>query len=146
MHRAYSLQYQSIHFIEILVCAMSATFFLISGCVHMLLAVGLGAFGAHALENSMSEAMMQTYRTGNQYHFYHALGLIFLGILIQSVREAKWIVWGSWAIWIGLLLFSGSLYVLAISGLRTLGAITPFGGLAFLLGWALAAWGLKRTL
>jgi len=108
---------------------------LIFGLIFMLLAVALGAFGAHALKAMMSEAQMQTWKTASAYHFYHALGLIGLGIWSERLAPTKSIAMAGILFSAGIVLFSGSLYVLSISGFRWLGMITPLGGVLFLAGW-----------
>lgn len=108
----------------------------------LALAVALGAFGAHGLKSQLSADMMQTYKTGVEYHFYHALGLLLIGILAISF-PSEMIKWSAILITLGIILFSGSLYVLAVSGIKWLGAITPIGGLSFIAGWIflfLAGW------
>lgn len=102
----------------------------------LALAVGLGAFGAHGLRNQISEAMLQTYKTGVEYHFYHALGLLLIGVLAVTIPSTL-LKWSAICLTAGIVLFSGSLYVLSISGIKWLGAITPFGGLSFIAGWLL---------
>lgn len=113
---------------------------LATGAIFAGLAVILGAFGAHGLEDILIEnGRLDTYQTATQYHMYHSLGMILLGAIGQGFVKVKVapIFW-LWAI--GLLFFSGSLYTLAISNITVLGAVAPIGGLAFILGWALLAW------
>ena len=99
------------------------------------LAVALGAFGAHALQARLSAELMATFQTAVQYHFYHALALLGAAVLsAQSPASALPRVSG-YLFFAGIVLFSGSLYVLALTGARWLGAVTPLGGLAFLAGW-----------
>ncbi len=102
-------------------------------------AAALGAFGAHGLRGILSPEMLAVYETGVRYQMYHALALIAAGIGGLSVRnpERRLLLGASWAFGCGTLLFSGSLYALALTGLRGLGAVTPAGGLAFIAGWAL---------
>jgi uncharacterized membrane protein YgdD (TMEM256/DUF423 family) len=106
------------------------------------IAVGIGAFGAHGLK-SMLEASgrMDTFETAVKYHFYHSLALFGLGILAIIKPEWRKMNLSYWGFTIGILIFSGSLYVLCLSGITWLGAITPFGGLAFILGWLGLFWG-----
>jgi len=99
--------------------------------VLLALAVSLGAFGAHGLKSQLSSDLMQTYKTGVEYHFYHALGLLLIGILAVSY-PSELMKWSAILILTGIILFSGSLYALAISGIKWLGAITPVGGLSFI--------------
>ncbi len=102
-------------------------------------AVALGAFGAHGLREILPPEMMAVYETGVRYQMYHALALIAAGLAGRSALNPhrRLLIGASWAFGCGTLLFSGSLYVLALTGLRALGAVTPAGGLAFVAGWAL---------
>ena len=109
---------------------------LLSASILLALAVAIGAFGAHGLKAHLSTEMLQTYKTGVEYHFYHALGLLLIGILSISFPSGL-LNWSAILLTIGIILFSGSLYVLAITGIKWLGAITPFGGLSFIAGWVL---------
>jgi uncharacterized membrane protein YgdD (TMEM256/DUF423 family) len=109
------------------------------------LAVMLGAFGAHGLRGRLDAYSMGIYERAVFYHFVHALGLLVVSTLpkIGLLRPAP----GAWVCWLlaaGILLFSGSLYLLAVTGVRILGAVTPLGGLAFIAAWFLLAWGLAR--
>jgi uncharacterized membrane protein YgdD (TMEM256/DUF423 family) len=116
---------------------------LISGAVFMALAVILGAFGAHALKTRLSPEIMQVYHTAVEYQFYHALGLLLIG-LIGFQMESKWLRWSGLLINIGIILFSGSLYVLSLTEIKVIGAITPFGGLSFVVGWIFLAIGIQK--
>ena len=113
--------------------------FIILGSLNAFLAVALGAFGAHGLQNKLTEQMLATYETGVKYHMMHALGLILIGIISRYTSGSVLINWSGWLICAGIVLFSGSLYLLSIGGIRWLGAITPLGGLSFLAGWILLA-------
>jgi uncharacterized membrane protein YgdD (TMEM256/DUF423 family) len=104
------------------------------------LAVALGAFGAHALESRMSADLLATYEVGVRYHFYHALALIGVVAVLSRWPDAGAAVAAGWLFVFGILIFSGSLYLLAFTGVRWLGAITPIGGVAFIAGWACLAW------
>ena len=108
------------------------------GAVNAALSVAAGAFGAHALKARLPEAMLVTFETGARYHMYHALALIAVG-LTMGARPGGLLTGAGWAFTAGIVLFSGSLYALALSGVRVLGAITPLGGVAFLVGWVLLA-------
>ncbi|PNQ82098.1 DUF423 domain-containing protein [Paenibacillus sp. F4] len=110
---------------------------LLLGCIVMFLAVALGAFGAHALKKRLSVDMMSIFQTGIQYQITHGLGLLLLGVLADSLVHSSLIVTAGWVMLVGILLFSGSLYALSISGVKKLGAITPIGGLAFLASWVI---------
>lgn len=102
----------------------------------MFLGVALGAFGAHALRGKLSAHYMDVYRTAVLYHFIHALGLFVVAWLSTQIQSPKLNLAGIFLL-AGIILFSGSLYVLSITGIKSLGAITPFGGLCFLAGWGL---------
>ncbi len=113
--------------------------FVFLGSINAFLAVALGAFGAHGLRARLTPDMLQIYETGIKYHMMHALGLILLGLIAHWIERSWMINWSGWFLFAGIVIFSGSLYVLSISGLRWLGAITPIGGLCFLAGWLLLA-------
>jgi uncharacterized membrane protein YgdD (TMEM256/DUF423 family) len=115
--------------------------FLILGSINGLIAVALGAFGAHVLKERLSSDMLSVFQTGVQYQMYHALALILTAILSNSLSKNGSVHWSGWLFFAGILLFSGSLYALSLSGVKMLGAITPLGGLAFLAGWIMLAWG-----
>lgn len=108
------------------------------GAINAALSVAAGAFGAHALKARLSADLQVIFETGARYHMYHALALVLLGLFLQDRGSALGNVAG-YSFLVGILLFSGSLYALSLSGVRALGAITPLGGLAFLLGWTLFA-------
>jgi uncharacterized membrane protein YgdD (TMEM256/DUF423 family) len=103
-------------------------------------AVALGAFGAHAFKARLAPESLAVYQTAVQYHFWHALGLLGVGMLMAQWPTAQGLVWVAWLLIVGLLLFSGSLYVLALTGERWLGAVTPIGGVAFIAAWLVLAW------
>jgi uncharacterized membrane protein YgdD (TMEM256/DUF423 family) len=105
------------------------------GAASALLAVAAGAFGAHALRARLSAEMLAVFETGARYQMYHALGLLAAAWAV-SRWPGPWVVRAGWLFLAGTVLFSGSLYILALSGIRWLGAVTPFGGVAFLAGWA----------
>ena len=108
-----------------------------------LLAIGSGAFGAHALQSRLSPDLLQTFETAVRYQMYHALALLVVAVAYTRFSHVTLLGAAGWLFVAGTLLFSGSLYLLAVTGTRWLGAITPFGGLAFIAGWAclaLAAW------
>lgn len=120
-----------------------ARLFLIVASVSGLLAVALGAFGAHGLKQRLTPDLLAVYQTGVQYHIYHTLALLAVGALLTSAPASAALRWSGWLFIAGIVVFSGSLYVLSLTGVRWLGAITPIGGAAFLAGWAalaLAAW------
>jgi len=122
------------------------------GAICAALAVAIGAFGAHALEGRVTVDMLANYETGARYHFYHSLGMIGVGLLAlyRGVRagdaadprdpSSTRLRWSALLMLTGIVLFSGSLYTMALTGMRWLGAVTPFGGVAFLAAWGLFAW------
>jgi uncharacterized membrane protein YgdD (TMEM256/DUF423 family) len=113
--------------------------FFATGAVSAFVAVAAGAFGAHGLKNRLSPELLAVFETGVRYQMYHAFALI-----VAAWAQTRWpgtlSTAGGWFFIAGTLLFSGSLYILSLTGLRWLGAITPFGGLAFLAGWLCLAW------
>jgi len=110
--------------------------FLSLGALFGLLAVIIGAFGAHGLENTLSEHALARYHTGVEYQFYHVMALLILGVISSSLSTTPKLVKLSGISFVaGILLFSGSLYLYALTGLTTFGMITPIGGLAFISGW-----------
>lgn len=111
--------------------------FLFLGAFSAFLGVGCGAFGAHGLKNTLSAEALTIYQTGVTYQMWHALGLILIALMLQHPSESKLVSWAGWFMFAGILLFSGSLYLLAISGLRWLGMVTPIGGVCFLIAWLL---------
>ncbi|MBZ0274430.1 DUF423 domain-containing protein [bacterium] len=124
---------------------MTARTVLILAGVMGFFAVALGAFGAHGLRKVTTPDLIEVWETGARYHMYHALALGLVGLLLLRAPNV-WMSTAAWCFLAGIALFSGSLYALALSGVRILGAITPFGGFAFLAGWvtfAIGAWKLK---
>jgi len=111
---------------------------LVIAAISGMLAVMLGAFGAHVLKNIINPEMLEVYKTGNQYHFYHTFALLAVGIMMKF-GSSKALNWSAYLFASGIVLFSGSLYVLAISGIKALGIITPFGGVIWIAGWILLA-------
>ncbi|MBM3345828.1 MAG: DUF423 domain-containing protein [Betaproteobacteria bacterium] len=113
--------------------------FLAASAFAAFLAVAFGAFGAHALRERLPADLLAIYRTAVEYHFWHALGLLAIGLVAEMLPGSVLIKWAGWLMIAGLLLFSGSLYALALSGVRVLGAVTPVGGLCLLAAWATLA-------
>src|SRR5882672_8835620 len=113
----------------------------VAGAISALIAVAAGAFGAHALRSRLTPEMLAAFETGARYQMYHALGL-----LVVSWAIGRWTApqgaWSGWLFLVGTVVFSGSLYLLSLTGIRWLGAVTPLGGLSFLLGWACLAWAI----
>lgn len=118
---------------------------LVIGAVCMALAVVLGAFGAHALKNRLPADLLAVYHTGVEYHFYHALGLLLVGVIAGFYPQAGGVQWAGALLLAGIVVFSGSLYALSLSGVRVLGAITPLGGVAFIAGWVTLAVSVWRA-
>jgi uncharacterized membrane protein YgdD (TMEM256/DUF423 family) len=104
-----------------------------------MLAVMFGAFGAHALRSRLDDYAMGVFQTAVQYHFYHSLALLAVGIVALSQPQTVLLRSSGWLFLLGIVIFSGSLYLLGITGVRWLGAVTPLGGLAFIGGWACLA-------
>jgi uncharacterized membrane protein YgdD (TMEM256/DUF423 family) len=117
---------------------MERTFFIIASLLGGL-SVALGAFGAHALRGRIEESLLANYQTGVSYMFYHALALFAAAWAVSKWPASNLPVWAGWLFVVGVVVFSGSLFVMAFTGLRWLGAITPIGGVAFIVGWLLLA-------
>jgi uncharacterized membrane protein YgdD (TMEM256/DUF423 family) len=113
--------------------------FFAAGCLSAGVAVALGAFGAHALRARLGPDLLATFEIGVRYQMYHALGLLAVGLALSRWPSSASVLAG-WLFIAGTLVFSGSLYVLALGGARWLGAITPLGGAAFIVGWIALAW------
>ncbi|MBV1884837.1 MAG: DUF423 domain-containing protein, partial [Gammaproteobacteria bacterium] len=111
--------------------------FMLLGSVGAGLAVLLGAFGAHGLKGRLDAHALEVFQTGVQYQFYHSLGLILVGLTLAQFLESSLLLWSGRLFTVGIVLFSGSLYLVSLLGIRWLGIITPFGGLAFIAGWTL---------
>lgn len=121
---------------------MERTFFIIASLLGGL-SVALGAFGAHALRGRIEENLLANYQTGVSYMFYHALALFVVAWAAGKWPASNLSIWAGWLFVVGVVFFSGSLFIMAFTGLRWLGAITPIGGVAFIAGWlllALVAW------
>jgi uncharacterized membrane protein YgdD (TMEM256/DUF423 family) len=119
--------------------------FLMIGSINALLCVAFGAFGAHGLKQRLTTDMLAVYQTGVQYHFYHSLGLILIGLVLFHLPKSKHLVISGWLMVTGIVLFSVSLYALSLTGIRGLGMVTPFGGVAFLSAWGLFAYGVSTA-
>jgi uncharacterized membrane protein YgdD (TMEM256/DUF423 family) len=109
--------------------------YLMLGAICAFVGVGLGAFGAHGLKTILEPDMLAVYQTGVTYQMWHSLGLILVALLSQNAPENKWLIFAGRFMFVGIVLFSGSLYLLALLKLKWLGMITPFGGLCFLAAW-----------
>ncbi len=111
--------------------------FLFLSAVCGLTGVAIGAFGAHGLKTILSAEMLAVYRTGVDYHMWHALGLGIIAVFRQQVPESALLKWAGWLMFAGIVLFSGSLYLLAILNIKWLGMVTPLGGVCFISAWLL---------
>lgn len=118
---------------------MNTTPFIALGAILAFFAIAFGAFGAHGLKNILSVEHLVIYRTAVDYHMWHSLGLVLIGLLTQQNRSHLLFKAG-WVMFAGVIIFSGSLYALSLTGISMLGAITPIGGVCFLVAWALIAY------
>jgi uncharacterized membrane protein YgdD (TMEM256/DUF423 family) len=123
---------------------MARTFLLFSSVLGFL-SVALGAFGAHALKSKFSDYQLDIFHTGVQYQFYHALALGLIGALLLKNPDLGLLKNAGWAFTFGTLVFSGSLYLLAFTQIKILGAITPIGGVSFLIGWILMGLAVAKS-
>lgn len=118
--------------------------FLTLGAINAFLCVLFGALGAHGLKHTLTTDMLVIFQTGVQYHFYHALGLILVGLgLLTNLSQSRLLKLSGWLMFTGIVLFSGTLYIISVTGIRGLGVIAPFGGLSYMSAWLLfayAAW------
>lgn len=122
-----------------------AKFYLLLGSINALLVVLIGAFGAHGLKARLTAENMAIFQTGVQYHFYHAVGLILVGLIAWHIPTSPYLRWSAWLMITGIILFSGSLYALSITNIRWLGMITPVGGMAFIIAWLLLSIGIIKS-
>ena len=113
--------------------------FISIGSISAAIAVILGAFGAHALKTMIPPEALATFQTSVHYHFYHSLGLIIIGMLHRMGKVSTALSFSGWIMVTGIILFSGSLYIIGISGIRSIGMITPIGGILFIASWVLLA-------
>ncbi|MFE8701907.1 DUF423 domain-containing protein [Cytobacillus sp. FJAT-54145] len=111
--------------------------FIILGAINAFLSVALGAFGAHGLEGKVEPKYLDIWKTGVTYQMFHATGLLIIGVLLGKLPTSALLSWSGWLMLIGIILFSGSLYVLTLTKIGVLGAITPLGGVSFLAAWIL---------
>ena len=123
----------------------TAKLFIALGAAAGALGVVLGAFGAHALKARLAPELLATYQTAVQYHLWHALALVAIGLVAIHLPASAPLKWAGWLMVAGIVLFSGSLYVLALTGVRWLGAITPFGGAALIAAWLALAYAVLRA-
>lgn len=113
--------------------------FVLLGSINMALAIAIGAFGAHGLANKVTEKMLANWNTGAHYHVIHALALIAIGLIMSKAGNTSLLTTAGWLLFAGIILFSGSLYVMVLTNVKALGAITPIGGVSFIVGWVLVA-------
>lgn len=121
-------------------------FMLMAGALNAALAVLLGAFGAHALRTRLDPVLLTTFETAGRYHMYHALALLGVGLLALHAPQAPGLRLAGTLFLVGTVLFCASLYLLALTGVRALGMITPLGGLGFIAGWLVLAYAAGRGL
>lgn len=119
--------------------------FVFFGALLLALATGLGAWAAHGLEAFIDSAAIETFSTGVEYHFYHALGLLLVGLMIDRLGASLQLLLSGWLLIAGIVMFSGSLYVLAFGAARFAGPVTPIGGLCFIAAWLCLAMALWRS-
>ncbi|PAV31415.1 hypothetical protein CIL05_01810 [Virgibacillus profundi] len=119
--------------------------FLLLGVINGFLAVALGAFGAHGLEGKISEKALGTWDKAVNYQMFHTMALLVTGLLIAKVTGGS-LVWAGWMFFIGIILFSGSLYIYSTTAIKTFAMITPLGGVAFLIGWVLLGTAVAKHL
>ena len=113
--------------------------FLLVGAILGFLGVAIGAFGAHGLRSRLSPEMLAVFEVGVRYHMYHVFALLVVAAAIGHAGQTRLLTVAGWSFLAGILIFSGSLYALALTGTTTFGALTPIGGLGFLIGWACLA-------
>lgn len=123
---------------------MERNHFLLIASVSGMLAVILGAFGAHGLEKLVDAKMLQRFHTGVEYQFYHSLALLFISVLYKQIKN-KYVVCAGYAFFLGMVLFSGSLYLYVLTGIKGFALVTPLGGLSFIVGWGLLAFSAKNS-
>lgn len=118
--------------------------FLILGTINGFLAVALGAFGAHGLEGKVTEKQLETWGKAVDYQMFHTMALLVVGLLLAKFNSTS-LVWSGWMFLIGIIIFSGSLYIYSTTAIRTFAMTTPLGGVAFLIGWVLLATAILRN-
>lgn len=121
--------------------------FIIVGAINAFIAVALGAFGAHGLKDKLDAHYLDIWKTGVTYQMFHAIGILIIGLLMSKVAAASpQFTWAGWLMLAGIIFFSGSLYVLSLTQIGILGAITPIGGVCFLAAWILIVVGAVKHL
>jgi uncharacterized membrane protein YgdD (TMEM256/DUF423 family) len=118
--------------------------FIIIGAINAFVAVALGAFGAHGLADKLEPKYLEIWKTGVTYQMFHATGLLIIGLLLSKVGSSPLFTWSGWLMMIGIIFFSGSLYILSLTKIGVLGAITPIGGVCFLAAWVLIVVGAVK--
>ncbi|MBY6064332.1 DUF423 domain-containing protein [Pseudidiomarina sediminum] len=118
--------------------------FAMLGAINMMLGIILGAFAAHGLKSVLTPEALAIFQTGVQYHIYHALGLILVALLQIPYPNSGGVRTGGWLLLAGIILFSGSLYLMALTGITWFGPITPVGGACFIIGWLWIFWAMLR--
>lgn len=124
--------------------AATAKLFVVFGAIAGAIGVMLGAFGAHAMKSRLSPDLLAVWQTAVQYHLWHALALVAIGLVAIQLPASAPLKWAGWLMLAGVAIFSGTLYLLALTGARWLGAITPIGGTAMIVAWLLFAWAVVR--
>jgi uncharacterized membrane protein YgdD (TMEM256/DUF423 family) len=114
------------------------------GALILFVATLLGAYGTHGIQGSVDEKTWNTYQVAVEYQFYHGLGLIVVGILAERFPKSKWISTSGWILFFGIVVFSGSIYVVTLTGMTEAGAMAPIGGLSIMGGWLALAYGILR--
>ncbi|CRK82581.1 DUF423 domain-containing protein [Neobacillus massiliamazoniensis] len=120
--------------------------FIIIGAINAFLAVALGAFGAHGLANKLEPKYLEIWKTGVNYQMFHALGMLAVATILGQYAACSIFRWSGWLMLIGVILFSGSLYVLSLTKISIIGAITPIGGVCFLAAWLLLVIGAVKNM
>ncbi len=120
--------------------------FIVIGAINAFLAVAFGAFGAHGLANKLEPKYLEIWKTGVTYQMFHASGILVVALLLGKVAASSLFTWSGWLMLIGIVLFSGSLYLLSLTKIGILGAITPLGGVSFLAAWLLMIIGAVKYL
>ncbi|WP_249869365.1 DUF423 domain-containing protein [Oceanobacillus saliphilus] len=120
--------------------------FLVLGAINGFLAVALGAFGAHGLEGRISEKAIATWEKAVTYQMFHTMALLVTGLLLAKLQGNGLLTTGGWMFLAGIILFSGSLYIYALTSIKTFAMITPLGGVAFLIGWVLVGIAVMKNL
>ncbi|TWD99529.1 uncharacterized membrane protein YgdD (TMEM256/DUF423 family) [Neobacillus bataviensis] len=119
--------------------------FIIVGAINAFLAVALGAFGAHGLKDRLDAHYLEIWKTGVTYQMFHATGILIIALLLGKVPMSSLFNWSGWLMLVGIILFSGSLYLLSLTKVGVLGAITPIGGVCFLSAWVLMIVGAVKN-